>query len=84
MGGVSPTLKGLLDRKIMWSEWASEGGNGQRRPNTPKRSESDHSTEVEAEAGLQNGFKSVERFRITPCMRGGFKDHGTDDADKLT
>ena len=55
MGGVSPTLKGLLDRKIMWSEWASEGGNGQRRPNTPKRSESDHSTEVEAEAGLQNG-----------------------------
>ena len=26
MGGVSPTLKGLLDRKIMWSEWASEGG----------------------------------------------------------
>ena len=26
IGGVSPTLKGLLDRKIMWSEWASEGG----------------------------------------------------------
>ena len=81
MEGVSPTLKGLLDRKIMWSEWASEGGNGLGRPNTPKRSESDHSTEVEAEAGLQNGFKKCRKSRN---MSGGFKDHGTDDADKLT